>query len=139
MNNKKILIIDEEFWSIEPAIYKIEKEFGKDSTVYCADGSEGLDMLQTNNFSCIILDIMFPLGAALEDVLENIEPINGGLIILDRIRNILGLKIPVICFTIRDDDEVKIEIKKYTKASHISKLNEKAEDLLISQIKKYIN
>jgi CheY-like chemotaxis protein len=139
MTRRKFLIMDEEYWSIEPVIDRIFSVFGNDSIVYCADGSEGLEKLGEGEFSCIILDIMFPLGTRLDNDSDTSQSIKGGLIILKRIREVLKYNIPIICFTIRDDDEVKFEIAKYSNTYHISKLNGRAIDLLISQLKKLQN
>ena len=139
MTKKKILLIDEEYWSIEPIIDRIQNTFGKDTVVYCADGAEGLKMLLQYEFACIILDIMFPLGSFLETDENEGDSINSGLIILKRLRENLKCRIPVICFTIRDDDQAKSEIKKYDDSYHISKLNPRAIDILINQIRILIN
>jgi CheY-like chemotaxis protein len=139
MSKKKVLIMDEEYWSIEPVIDRIQSVFGVESYVYCADGSEGLERFEQEEYSCIILDIMFPLGSALDTDDDSSQSIKGGLIMLKRLRDIIKTKVPIICFTIRDDDEVKTEILKYSNTSHISKLNSRALDLLITQLRKHLN
>jgi CheY-like chemotaxis protein len=141
MSFKKILVMDEEYWSIEPAIDRIESLFGKEILEYSSNGVEGLRQLKDHNFKCIILDIMFPMGDDM-DILEEeegLKSISGGISVLHEIRNTLKMKTPVICFTIRDDDEVKASIKKYANTIHISKLNMNGLELLINQIKRYID
>jgi CheY-like chemotaxis protein len=139
MSKKRVLIMDEEYWSIEPVIDRMQSLFGKETTVYCSDGTEGIERLKSEEFCCIILDIMFPLGASVETDEDSSQSIRGGLIILKRIREVLKCKTPVICFTIRDDDEVKNEISKYANAMHISKLNIRSMELLMTQLRKYLN
>lgn len=134
----KILIIDEEYWSIEPAIDRIKSVYGDDCCTYCADGSEGVESLRNGQFSCIILDIMFPLGSGWESTTGGNESINGGLIVLQYLRKTLKIKIPIICFTIRDDAAVKAEISRYTETFHVSKVDGRALELLMQQLKKYI-
>jgi CheY-like chemotaxis protein len=136
---KKILIMDEEYWSIQPAIDRIHFVFGEDVTTYCASGYEGLTRLQEAEFGCVILDIMFPLGEEMDSDEDSTQSIRGGLIVLGEIRKKLRMSIPVICFTIRDDEEVKQEIKKYQNTFHISKLNNNGLEILIIQLKKYLN
>lgn len=133
MSNRRILVMDEEFWSIQPAIDRIERVFGSGITEWCDSGLAGLTQLQDTkqNYCCVILDIMFPLGRDTDE-----DSISGGLIILNEIRNILHQDIPVICFTFRDDESVKTEINKFTRTTHISKLT--GLEQLINQIKKHV-
>jgi len=138
MSQKRILFIDEERWSIEPIIDRINSEFG-DTVDYIEDGSSGLSLLlqKGDQYQCVILDIMFPLGADLDDGEED-RSVRAGLILLHLIRRIHRIKVPIICFTIRDDDEVKTTIEKFSNATHICKVNMRAMDLLMIQLRKYI-
>lgn len=131
--------MDEEYWSIEPIIDRIKNHYGDDSYVYCADGTEGIETFEKGTFACIILDIMFPLGADYEDDADADLAINGGLIILKKLREEIRTTVPVICLSLRDDDEVKAEIEKYDHTMHISKLNSRAMETLISQLNKHLS
>jgi CheY-like chemotaxis protein len=137
--HKKILIMDDEYWSIEPAIDRIHYVFGNEITRYCPSGYEGIKLLRQEPFLCVILDIMFPLGEEMDSDDDSPSSIRGGLIVLNEIRKSLELSIPVICFTVRDDDEIRQEINKYPNTSYISKLNTNGLEALIVQLKKYLN
>lgn len=150
MKAKQILIIDDELWTVESTIDRINRVFGDETVVYCDDVIDGLNKIIENEYACIILDVMFPLpdmgneqnrAVLLKEFepLHSVEmtPVNTGIVVLHNIRNVLDVTVPVICFTIRKDESLIEQISKYKKTIHIHKLDEKAFELLINELKKY--
>lgn len=137
METKKILIIDEERWYLEAVFDRIDYEYGKNKYDYCVTGSEAIELLQRNNYSVIILDMMLPLGAIkLNDDDDKNEIF--GIIILKRIRELQGLsKTPILCNTVMDNADVIKKIHKYN-ANYVHKLSEDGFDKLFEYINKYI-
>jgi CheY-like chemotaxis protein len=131
----KILIVDEEKWYMEAIFDRINADFGRNLYDYSFNGSDAIELLNKNKYSVIILDLMLPLGDNLS-VPDNEPDLMYGILILRKIREINKV-IPVICFTVLNDSNIKEEIKKLN-ALHIGKLDEDSYDRLFRELKKLI-
>ncbi|WP_298140591.1 response regulator [Flavobacterium sp.] len=132
----KILIADEEKWFLEAVTDRIDAEYGMNHYDFVLNGSDALELLNKSNYKMIILDMMMPLGKDLE-LPENEPNLMFGIYILRLIRNI-NRSIPVVCYTILDDNVLKKQIKDLD-AIHICKLDDNSFDNLFRNIKKYLN
>lgn len=129
----KILIADEEKWFLEAITDRIDSEYGVNRYDFVFNGFDALESLEKKDYKLIILDMMMPLGGNLE--LPKNEPNNMfGIYILKLIRE-KNKKVPVVCYTILDDNIIKRQIKELD-GIHICKLNEDSYENLFKQINK---
>lgn len=127
--DQRILIIDDEKWFWEPFCERLDFEL---LTYHiCKNGTEGLEMLNQNNYSVVILDMLLPLGRSLIHLKGNDVP---GILVLKEIRNSKP-KLPVICYTCLVGREIEEKIAEL-KARYISKGS--GGDSLWKEIRKYI-
>ena len=132
----KILIVDEEKWFLEAITDRIDAEFGENRYDFVLNGYDALEQLSNNSYTMIILDMMMPLGGDLELPKSEAKTMFG-IYILQLIRK-KNTSIPIICYTIIDDNLIKKQINQYD-AIHICKLNEDAYDELFEHINKYLS
>jgi len=128
MCEKKVLIIDDEKWFFEPILDRLTYE--KIGFDFCISGSQGLEYLKANKYRVVILDIKVTLGRNLQHLLGKDA---SGISILEEIRKIEH-RIPVICFTVLNDEEIRDKILKLG-GKHILKATD--DDELINTIKKH--
>jgi DNA-binding response OmpR family regulator len=98
----RILIVDDEAWFMEPFFERLQ-HLGIAYT-HCNTGSQALDLLKTDQYSLIVLDMVIP-----SDGFETESSEIGGLIVLREIRR-LNQVIPVYCYTVLSDEELKSKI-----------------------------
>jgi two-component system chemotaxis sensor kinase CheA len=126
---KKVLLIDEDEIYMMPIFDRLK--FEKINYDYCNTGYKGLEKFKKEEYKLIILDMRLSLGEELENI-TNFKP--PGLYVLEEIRKI-NKKIPIICFTIIDDESLAGNIKKLN-SIYINKTEEIG--FLFETIKKYI-
>lgn len=126
---RQVLIIDDEKWFFEPFLERLD--FEKIQYDFCKSGTQGLNMLEENDYRVIILDMKVTLG-------ENLEHLKGedvpGILIFKEIRKIQP-NIPVICLTVLSEEEIKRKVatlngKFFPKGGN--------ENDYINEIKKYV-
>ena len=131
----KILISDEEKWYLDAVTDRIDAEFGEGYYDFVSNGYETLNLIKKNNYKLLILDMMMPLGGDLE--LPKNEPnLMYGIYILRLVRQ-EHKNLPVVCYTILDDNKTKKQIQELN-AIHICKLDENAYERLFYQINNYM-
>lgn len=133
---KRILIADEEKWFLEAITDRLDAEFGANRYDFVRNGYDALQLLEQNQYSMIILDMMMPLGGNLQ-LPKHDPPMMFGVYILQLIRK-QNKTIPIICYTILDDNLIKKQIKQ-SNAIHICKLDDDAYAELFDYINKYLS
>lgn len=106
---KKILIIDDEAWFVEPILDRLEHM--QIECDYCSTGFAGLEKVKSNRYDLIVLDMMLALGKRpswLTNIELNVKP--NGLLVLE-IAQKLAPSTPVIVFTVLDDPVIRQRIK----------------------------
>ena len=135
--NKKVLIIDDEDWFIEPILDRLA--FEEIVYNYFKTGFEGLMEFKSNSseYSVIILDMKLTLGDY-PDGIESpeIDTDCSGLYILKELREI-NSQIPILCYTVLHDQKIKNEITNLG-GTHIVKAG-RNEDELFDEIHKFIS
>jgi len=133
--DKKILVVDEEKWYMDALFDRIDCEFGKGMYDYAFNGIQALKKIEKNYYNVVILDLLLPLGDGIN--LPSDEPdLVYGIYILRKIRNINN-DIPVICYTILDDNNVKASVTDLN-ATYICKINDDSFELLFNKLKSLI-
>ncbi len=129
----KVLIVDEEKWYMDAIFDRMDAEFGLGHYDYVFNGHDALELLKINNYSLIVLDMMLPLGGDL--TLPEDEPdLMYGIYILRKIRE-YNKRIPVICYTILNEESIKNEIRDLH-AIHLHKLGDRSDEKLFDEIKR---
>ena len=115
MDQKKILIIDDEPNMIEPVLDRLEFKYGKDKFIYTQYFDDALQALESGGISCLYLDLIMPTDKSLKykDSLIN------GLNALRQIRETYK-ELPIVCYTAVKEEETIQTIHGY-RAEYISK------------------
>lgn len=129
-----ILLVDEEYWSIEPLIDKIETETNSKVTL-ASSCSDAMIHFDKNEYHYVILDLMLPAGeySIVKDLIKEGDTYYG-LNLLEYLRG-KNSDIPIIGFSIADDDYVKNKFKDLN-AVFFCKLSIDAMSSIVSIIKK---
>ncbi len=128
--NKKILVVDEEDWYMEPILDRLDYE--EIEHEYCQTVAESLEAFQAMDFALAVIDMRMPFGADF-GVSPN-QVLAPGLLLFDKIRD--QTDIPIICYTASNNQEV-IDAIHQRKGIYISKASGDADDL-IKEIKKQL-
>lgn len=133
---RKILVIDDEEWLIQPVLDRLEYE--EVDYVYAQTGFEGLEYVRNSadQYAAIILDMKIPLGDFSDDFdpdLRRRYPIPG-IYVLEEIRK-LDPDIPILCFTVLEDHFIRQHTQKW-KAMYYKK--GKDEQVLFEDIRRHL-
>ena len=103
-NNSKILLVDDDAKNLQVAM-SILKEY---NVIYAQSGQKALDLLETNNFDLILLDVVMPSL----DGYEVCQEIKNN----DKFKNI-----PIIFLTVKDDKNDIVKGFEYGAVDYITK------------------
>ncbi len=129
--NKKVLLVDEEDWYMEPILDRLDYE--EIEHEYCQTVADSLEVLKSEiTFALAVLDMRMPFGADFGIAAYN--ALAPGLFLFDKIRE--KTDIPIICYTATNNQEV-IDAIYQRKGIYISKASGHAYEL-ISEIKRLL-
>lgn len=132
---KKILLIDDEAWYVEPVIERLEYEgyeVHHERTV-----AKGLRIFKEITYDAAIVDLMLPYGKEIEVNPVEREEIPG-IYIIKMVRK-QNKNIPIYCYTVIDDmDIVEKRIIQEYNALHFAKASDD-DELLFDAINSDLN
>lgn len=119
MDNKLILLIDEQTTEIEAACDVLTHRYGEQSWYYAQDSKTGLEFLRSNKdrVCCVSLDLLMPFVST--QVEDRSKYTLEGLYVLKLIREEFP-KIPVVCYSFVKEEFSMDFIRKYN-ATYIYK------------------
>ena len=103
---KQILFVEDEQWLMEGIVDGLEASGYK--VIRAEDGTEGLDLLESEHVDLILLDIMMPSGERIE---ENTFGRRTGVEFC-KIARKLKPQVPIVCLTVVTDREIHNELEE---------------------------
>lgn len=125
---KKVLLIDDEDWFVEPIQDRLEHE--GIACTYCRTGSAGLTEFRRHRdqYAVVVLDIRLTMSKPPddEDATEwEAKRSEGGVFLLEKLRA-ADPDIPVICYTVLDDVNIVQRIRDRG-GTHLAKAADEVE------------
>ena len=130
---KTILIVDEEKISVSGIIFTIEQNFSDIQILTARTCSEALEVMGGERVDLIILDMMIPKGT-MTFKKERID-FRYGIDLLIELRN-RGISIPIICYTIINNDDSLVSQINDNRGVYLCKLAENSTNDLTKIIEK---
>jgi CheY-like chemotaxis protein len=111
MSGKKILMVDDDLEHIEPYAEALEDSGYSVTRAMTVD--EALQLLKTETFDLLILDLLMPPEQSMADQIENLVLRETGLRLHRTIRKDLGLQnVPIMFVTLVRDKEIRGKIRQ---------------------------